>query len=912
MLSFRPRFPAYPAILSLISCIWFQPVVADVVVDFGDLQLTNAVEYWNGSDGSGEFRSRGARFANDYNPDWDAWSGFSYSRVNDTNTTGWMNQYAVISGTGVGNTGIYAVAYTGNDDATVTLPVASGMRGIYVNNTTYAALDILYGSGFSKKFGGESGDDPDWFKLTVTGYEADGYPSGSASIYLADYRFEDNTQNYILSDWTWMSLTNLGDYVETLHFSLSSSDVGDWGMNTPAYFALGSLVTDESYAPPAGQPGSTAVSMSSNSIIGWATGWTNYIPGAHVDATWQTPGKALGQASGTSYDIVCLGDGGEITMTFDPPIQDGPGPDFAIFANAFDETFLELAYVEVSSDGTNFTRFFNRSLTADPVPFAGANVDATHVTGLAGKYVQGYGEPFDLGDLSDAATAGELDLQNIRYVRLLDIIGDGSYRDSAGHVIYDPHPTTGSAGYDLDAIGVLSNDTSEVSLSIVTAATDKRGVSNARVAVRRKAWNLDDPLEVTLSFEGNAENGLDYETVDPTIVFAAGETDRFIDIRPRPESAGRGDRHVIVRLVSHANYLNGREERVRLFIRDASPYDIWKMLQLRADFNTLPLPDDLEYWNGSDLSGGFTVNGIHFSNHYNTDWAFWEGFAYSRVNDTNTAGFGNQYAVISGTAVAGAGTYVVAYLDGVITLPSPSGIEGFYVNNTTYAALDMLHGSMFTKAFGGDDGNDPDWFKLTVFGHDKTGVTVGSNTIYLADYRFEDNDRNYILHDWTWLCLTNLGMNVKTMTFELTSSDVGDWGMNTPAYFALDGLRVDPDSPSAAATADWSGDGDANLMAYAMGRGLGAYQPGRSMMPLRLDDDDDAPGFAIEFERRRETNGVWLHAELCTDLSQGIWLSGPDHVHETIVSTHDDIDRIRATPATNAAPAYMRLRAVQE
>jgi len=205
------------------------------------------------------------------------------------------------------------------------------------------------------------------------------------------------------------------------------------------------------FDPAAGQPGSLAVHMSDPAFIGWATGWQDYNVGTDVNVQWQTPVKALGPAKGDSFDIVCLGNGGSIVLTFDRPIADGPGWDFAVFENAFNDTFLELAYVEVSTNGIDYFRFPNESLTPSPVGAFGA-VDPTNISGLASKYRQGWGTPFDLSIL-----AGISPLLNIRwvpFVRIVDIIGDGTYLDSYGRPIYDPHPTVGSGGFDLDAIGV--------------------------------------------------------------------------------------------------------------------------------------------------------------------------------------------------------------------------------------------------------------------------------------------------------------------------------------------------------------------------------------------------------------------------------------------------------------------------
>lgn len=216
------------------------------------------------------------------------------------------------------------------------------------------------------------------------------------------------------------------------------------------------------YSPAAGQVGSTAIDKDDPNFFAWADGWEDYVVGTETDLVWQTPEKALGQAVGDSFDIVSLGRGGRITMTFQVGIGDGDGDDFAVFENAITDGFLELGFVEVSSDGVNFFRFENDSQTAEAVGGFGI-IDPTDITGLAGKYRQGYGTPFDLADLRDQSAL--LDVNNVEWVRLVDIVGDGSSTDTSGDVIYDPYPTVGSAGFDLDAVGVMNPRTADFNRS---------------------------------------------------------------------------------------------------------------------------------------------------------------------------------------------------------------------------------------------------------------------------------------------------------------------------------------------------------------------------------------------------------------------------------------------------------------
>jgi hypothetical protein len=214
----------------------------------------------------------------------------------------------------------------------------------------------------------------------------------------------------------------------------------------------------DAYPAKAGEPTSDAVALDDPRAVGWATGFATPVAwGSDVDPSWRDPEQALGPAQGTSVDVVALGNGGRIVLTFDPPIADGPGADLAVFENAFDDTFLELGFVEVSSDGEHFLRFDSAYLGEDPVAAFGRH-EPTMIGGLAGKYRQGYGTPFDLSTLRQkpAVLEGTVDLGAIRFVGVVDIPGDGSTEDSFGNPIFDPTPTEGSGGFDLDAVAVLN------------------------------------------------------------------------------------------------------------------------------------------------------------------------------------------------------------------------------------------------------------------------------------------------------------------------------------------------------------------------------------------------------------------------------------------------------------------------
>lgn len=456
------------------------------------------------------------------------------------------------------------------------------------------------------------------------------------------------------------------------------------------------------FPPAAGLPGSTAISKDSSIIKSWANGIEIYRGLIKIDdpsatyngsniATFGSPSNALNIANGNSYDVVSLGDGGITTLTFNRPIINGNGYDFVVFENSFSDDFLELAFVEVSSDGVRFVRFPAVSLTQTHTQIGGfATLNPTNLHNLAGKYRQGFGTPFDLQELVDSIG---LDVNNIRFVRIIDVVGniDDAFctYDSQGNKINDPWPTPfNSCGFDLDAVGVI--------------------------------------------------NQADYNFII-------------------------------------------------------------------SNFNDLQLDID-SYWNGSDLSGGFTNNSVFYQNVYDANYGSWYGFAYSNKRDDTTAGWDNQYSAITAGGMespdTGGTNYAVAFVPTdwsnanfnlipiETTFSKPSLLNGLYVTNSTYSYLSMKNGDSYSKKFGGTSGNDPDFFKLKIWGLTENQTLTDTIDFFLANYAFDDNSKDYIVDNWRWINLQELGYVTK-LYFSVQSTDIGMFGINTPAYFCIDNLTID-------------------------------------------------------------------------------------------------------------------------
>lgn len=209
-------------------------IVSAETADFEDLEL-QAESAWNGSDGSGGFTSNGATFSNTYEYieefEWEYWDGFAYSNKTDTEISGVEAQYNAITGAGVNGSEIYGIGYINSSaetPPTVTFDQEQVVSGAYFTNTNWAYYAMKNGDQFANKF-----EEGDWFKLLITGVDADGNKTGTVEVLLAE-----GTE--IVDTWEWHDLSELGT-VKKLTFSIDSTDKGEDGINTPTYFAMDNL-----------------------------------------------------------------------------------------------------------------------------------------------------------------------------------------------------------------------------------------------------------------------------------------------------------------------------------------------------------------------------------------------------------------------------------------------------------------------------------------------------------------------------------------------------------------------------------------------------------------------------------------------------------------------------------------------
>lgn len=278
---------------------------------------------------------------------------------------------------------------------------------------------------------------------------------------------------------------------------------------------IGASCFSQNFPGPVGDTSSTAVFKTDARIDYWledsvsiTRGFVNIADPSLGYVTYGDVEYALGESD---PNVVSLGDGGSAIYTLTNPISDQDGYDFAVFENAFDNYFLELAFVEVSTDGVNYVRFPNQSnvdIEVQTGSFGATNTNEIH--NLAGKYRAQYGTPFDLSELSDEMN---IDITNINYIKITDVVGsiNSSYAsyDSYNNIINDPWPTPfHSSGFDLDAVAILKPEILHVEdlagqfIYSNNQLTLKNGIGNLTCQVYdvMGKWILEQPIEEHINF----------------------------------------------------------------------------------------------------------------------------------------------------------------------------------------------------------------------------------------------------------------------------------------------------------------------------------------------------------------------------------------------------------------------------
>ena len=214
-----------------------------ILIDFEEIAL-GAQGYLNGSDGSGNFTSKGIEFIHSYT-DWGggmtSWDGFAASNRTDIETPGYANEFSAITGKGANNTAKYAVGFMPFvGDLTFNCPKNEygyfKIKSMMLTNSTYAYLAMRDGNdggaGYAEKFSTN-----DWYKITIKGYKG-GVETGTVDYYLADFR---NGQTFVSNTWNKVDVSRLGE-VDKVVFLFDSTSKDEYDMmKNPAYICIDNI-----------------------------------------------------------------------------------------------------------------------------------------------------------------------------------------------------------------------------------------------------------------------------------------------------------------------------------------------------------------------------------------------------------------------------------------------------------------------------------------------------------------------------------------------------------------------------------------------------------------------------------------------------------------------------------------------
>jgi|GEM_PF-633660 len=242
---------------------------------------------------------------------------------------------------------------------------------------------------------------------------------------------------------------------------------------------------------------------------------------------------------------------------------------------------------------------------------------------------------------------------------------------------------------------------------------------------------------------------------------------------------------------------------IEYFFKVTTPYGSDSMVIpvdviILADFNSLALSTEVDtFWVGSDSKEGFTHKELFFPNQYTND-TIWEGFGYSNMGSKSTVIENIEPFSVYDTQDK-KDYFALVRVPNKSEPPAPTvyfnddrdhQLKSIDVNNTTLGHYMMDFGTDEFERMGGQGSEKPDWFKLIITGINAEGEITSSIDFFLADYRFDNNKRDYIVEEWTTIDLSELGP-VNKIQFSVSSSKTnGNGDMITPEMFCIDNLKI--------------------------------------------------------------------------------------------------------------------------
>ncbi len=688
-----------PAANVTVNATFKHAPVETLIAHFEDVEI-DADGFWKPTEdeqddmGYAYMQSQGWSFQN-YYYDYYGYTGtmgFTASNCTDTTLTGIDAQYTAVTGKGYKSSN-YAMCYPmGNTTVAAVDGYPRTVTGCYVTNDLWTYQAILEGDGYGPQFGGEDGTTPDYMKIVATGLDEEGEEISSTEFYLADYRFADNTEDYVVADWRWFDLSVLGE-VSAIRFDLESSRNNEYGMTTPGYFCM-----DDFNGEAPAEPVETLI--------------------AHFE------------------DVEIDADG------FWKPTEDEQD---------------DMGYAYMQSQGWSFQNYYYDYYGyTGTMGFTASNCTDTTLTGLDAQYTSVTGKGYKSSNYAMCYPMGNTTVAAV----------DGYPRTVTGCYVTNDLWTY-QAILEGDGYGPQfggEDGTTPDFMKIIATGLDEEGEE-----ISSTEFYLAD-----YRFADNAEDYVvaDWRWFDLSVL---GEVSA---IRFDLESSRNNEYGMTTPGYFCMDDFNGEAP--------AEPVET-----LIAHFEDVELNEE-GIWASEEYNVQSAVESQGWSFSALTSYSEWEGTGYEswsqfRVsNSTNTelTGLEGQYTAVPGKGLKSA-NYAVAYVYGNTEVSAidgyPRTVTGCYVTNNMYAYTSMTEGD----SYAGDPFTTGDYLVLYAIGLDEMGDSISGAEFYLADYRSDNEEEQYIVEDWRWFDLSVLG-EVSKVRFDMAGSRTGEWGLNTPAYFCMD------------------------------------------------------------------------------------------------------------------------------
>ncbi len=198
----------------------------------------------------------------------------------------------------------------------------------------------------------------------------------------------------------------------------------------------------------------------------------------------------------------------------------------------------------------------------------------------------------------------------------------------------------------------------------------------------------------------------------------------------------------------------------------------------------MSMPDDATY------SYGYANDDLSFQHIYDQTYGNWYGFAQSKCYDMENGTYENQYSAYH-TAAASGECFLLYYYDtyNSVDMNAPMDIlckrEGIDFKSIcvclpTYVYKTVAEGNQYARAF--DDG---DYIKLSFIALGDKLVEGDVVEYYPVDFR---GGKHHLDTTWAAIDLSSLAGDIKGLRIRIETTDVGEWGPNTPLYMCFDDL----------------------------------------------------------------------------------------------------------------------------